>query len=241
MKSDTNVRSQLSRYKWKRLANEALINAFRLRRDANLLYDAGSYPSSYQLAVLSLEELSKACWVEHYYYSSLTNTGFPNADFEQEFLRILYLHGKKQAAFIAPNEFEYPIALIDFIKSGGLERRKQQAVYVGLDRDRKTVHVKSRISVPRTTISLREAKRLISWITSEFVFMMDRLEEYGEYFGVPGMDEILRSQDAQDAKKWPHKSRTRSRSHQKSHLLRYKEVFEAAAQAYLEKQAKGTS
>lgn len=236
MTSTAKARSQLSRYKWKRLGNEALINALRLLRDATILYNAGSYPSAYQLAVLSLEELSKACWVEHYYYSSLTNTGFPDVDFEQEFLKLLYLHNKKQMAFIAPNEFEYPLKLVDFVNSGGLERRKQQAVYVGFDRDRKTVHVTSRISVPIETISQTEAKRLLSWINSEFLFMMDRLEESQVYFGLPGMDEILRSPEAEAARKWPHRSRTRSRSHYKAHLERHKIAFEAAAKEYVAKQ-----
>ncbi|NIE63033.1 AbiV family abortive infection protein [Burkholderia sp. Ax-1719] len=56
----------LSLYKWKKLGKESLLNALRLHRDAILLFKAGSFPSAFQLSVLSLEEFAKAKWVEHY-------------------------------------------------------------------------------------------------------------------------------------------------------------------------------
>lgn len=241
MSALNKVNKQLSKFKWKRLAVESLVNSLRLIHDARLLFNANSYPSAYQLAVLSLEELSKACWIDHYYYSAITNTGFPPVEFEQEFLKLLYLHGKKQSAFITPNQFEYPVALVELIKSGGLERRKQQAVYVGLDRDRKAVHVDGRISVPRKTISQLETKKFVSWVISELVFRMDRLEESGVYFGIPGMDEILKGQEAAILRHWPHLSRTRSRRHWNAHVEKHKEAIEAAAREYCLRNANSLS
>ena len=106
--SNDNTQLTLSNFKWKRLATESLINALRLHRDAIFLFNAGSYPSAYQLSVLCLEEFSKAKLVEHYYWSSITNTGFPDAEFEQGWLKLLYMHSEKQHAFVARNMFEYP-------------------------------------------------------------------------------------------------------------------------------------
>jgi hypothetical protein len=102
-----------------------------------------------------LEEFAKAKWVEHCYYSSVTNSGFPGAVTEQGWLKLLYIHLEKQYAFVARDMFEYPPALVDFLKIGKLERRKQQAVYVGLERGRKNVDYrgKSRAAVSRATIT----------------------------------------------------------------------------------------
>lgn len=220
----------LSKYKWKRLATKSLINALRLHRDAILLFNAESYPSAYQLSVLCLEEFAKAKWIEHYYYSSITNCGLPGAEFEQQWLKLLYLHSAKQYAFIAYDIFDYPPTLADFIKCGKLERRKQQAVYVGLERDRKGVHVNSRISLP-TAITLKETKQLISWINSEFIFVHEKLLLQEGYFGISEMDEAMLSPAASVIFDWPHKSRTRSRKHRAAHIaLHQKEYLEAERQ-----------
>lgn len=90
-----------SKYQFKKLAKESLINSLRLHTDSIILYEHQSYPSAYQLSVLALEELSKAKWIDHYYYTSITNNNFSDVDFEQEWLNLLYFHTKKQFAFIA--------------------------------------------------------------------------------------------------------------------------------------------
>lgn len=206
----------LSKYKWKRLATEALINSLRLHRDAILLFNASSYPSAYQLAVLCLEEFSKAKWIEHYYYTSITNEGFPEAKFEQSWLQLLYMHGKKQYAFVS-DEFLYPKHLVEFIKKGGLDRRKQQAVYVGLEKVGKRVDVNSRITVPRS-IGMKETKRLISWINAEFLFVHRTLSLYEDYFGIAEMDEVMVSDAAHCIFDWPHRSRIRARRPRPEHI-----------------------
>jgi AbiV family abortive infection protein len=225
-----NTPPTLSKYKWKRLAKESLINALRLHRDAIILFNAGSYPSAYQLSVLSLEEFAKAKWIEHYYWTSITNCGLPGAESEQAWLKLLYMHSEKQYAFVGRDMFEYSPALVEFIKSGKLERRKQQAVYVGLERDRKSIHVNSRIAVP-TSIRQKEAKQLISWINAEFTFVYKRLTFQEYYFGISEMDEIMLSTAANVIFDWPYRSRTRSRKHQAAHnALHRKEYLEAERQ-----------
>ena len=78
------MRTTLSVRKYKQLALESLRNSLRLLKDAISLYGLGSYPTAFQLAVLSMEEYSKAKWVDHVYYSSITNEGLPAAAGEQE-------------------------------------------------------------------------------------------------------------------------------------------------------------
>lgn len=120
------MRTRLSPYKFKRLAKESLRNALRLHSDLILLFISGSFPSAFQLSVLTMEELAKAQWVDHYYYSSVTNEGFPDADFEQEWLSLLYFHPEKQLAFVARNIFEFSPKLVRFIKRKNLNVRSSK-------------------------------------------------------------------------------------------------------------------
>ncbi|WP_288392753.1 AbiV family abortive infection protein [uncultured Herbaspirillum sp.] len=207
-KSQISALPTLTKYKWKKLGAESLKNVLRLHRDAILLFRAKSFPSAYQLSVLSLEEFAKAKMIEHYFYSSITNEGFPSAEFEQEWLQLLYLHGKKQYLFAARDENDYSASFIAFLKSGQLERRKQKAVYVGLERDRRTINVRGRISTPKS-ISEKEAKRVISLVNAELTFGYNCLKHYEFYYGIEAMDDVLLSQEAAIIFDWPFKTRTR--------------------------------
>lgn len=225
-KSHKNETNNLSLYKWKKLGKESLLNALRLHRDAILLFKSNSFPSAFQLSVLSLEEFAKAKWIEYYYYSAITNCGFEDVESEQKWLRLLYIHFEKQYAFVARDMFEYHPSLVEFIKSGDLERRKQQAVYVGLDRDRKTVLVKNRISLP-SSVKQKEAKRMISWINAEFIFIHKTLMFCGQYFGIKEMDDVMMSPSASVIFEWPYKSRTRSVKHRHAHTALHKDDHQA--------------
>ncbi|MFZ6641701.1 AbiV family abortive infection protein [Undibacterium sp. TC4M20W] len=216
-KVKTIKQNTLSVYKWKRLAKEALINALRLHKDAVLLFEAGSYPSAYQISVLALEEFAKAKWVDHYYYSSVTNDGFPDAEFEQSWLKLLYLHSEKQFAFISYDLFEFTPELVKFIKSGQLERKKQSAVYVGLGRGSKIIDVNSRISTPKS-IKLIDAKRMISWVNAEFIYIHKSITVNSGNFGIADLDEVILWKANQFIFEWPYKSRIRSRNNRFAHL-----------------------
>jgi len=214
-----NHPKKLSRYKWKKLGVESLRNALRLHQDSISLFHLESFPSAFQLSVLALEEFAKAKWVEHYYYSCITNDGFPDVEFEQNWLKLLYIHSEKQFGFVARNMFEYSPKLVDAMRRGELERRKQQAVYVGFDRDKKTIMTEGRISLP-SKIKFNDAKRMISWINAEFMLARRLLKFHESYFGIEAMDEILLSAAADCLEKWPFQSRMRTRSHLRSHIGR---------------------
>ena len=125
-----------------------------------------------------------------------------------------------------------PPELIDFIKKGKLDQRKQQATYVGLERGRKgSVKVNSRISVP-TTIKLKETKQLISWINAEFVFIYESVKSYDHYFGVTEMDLVMLSPAGLIIFDWTFKSRTKSRKHQAAHNALHQEEYLAAEQQF---------
>lgn len=204
------MRTTLSRYKFKRIAKESLRNSLRLHGDAILLYTNQSYPSAFQLAVLALEELAKSKWVSHYYYSSITNEGFADADFEQKWLALLYSHTEKQFAFVGRDLFEYSPKLVRFIQSNQLEQKKQQSIYVGLERSKKMINVNGRISTPER-IKKTDAKELISLVNGEYLDIFKKVNLNDEYFGIEEVDEVLNFDEHQFIFDWPYKTTLKSR------------------------------
>jgi len=154
------MKEGVSQYKLVRIAVESLINSLRLHFDSILLFKNKSFPSAFQLSVLSLEEFAKAKWVEHYIWSSLTNEGYPDVEFEQEWLKLLYRHPEKQWAFMAREIWDYSPKFADFVKKRKLEEKKQNAIYVGLSRLKGKIDASSRVSTPNR-IKEKDARQLI--------------------------------------------------------------------------------
>jgi AbiV family abortive infection protein len=219
----------LSEYKFKKIAEESLRNALRLHEDSITLYRNASYPSAFQLSVLSLEEFAKAKWVDHYYYSTITNDGFPNKDedgyeeyvkFEQAWLKLLFLHPEKQFAFIGREVLDYAPSFVSKIRDRKLEFQKQQAVYVGLERSKGKVDTSSRISIPTKKIKLETAKQMISLLNHEFVEVYELIVRNDEYWGIWEMDNIINEQDYPILFRWPYKTGLKSGKLCKAHLAK---------------------
>jgi AbiV family abortive infection protein len=196
----------ISRYKFKRLATESLRNTIRLHFDSILLYENGSYPSAFQLSVLSLEEFSKANWIDHYIWSSETNEGYPDEKFEQEWLKLLYLHPKKQWNFVAKETDDYSPNFITQIKNRELEEKKQNATYVGLSRSKGKVNTASRISTP-WKIKQKDARQVISIVNDELLSICSRISDDEFYYeGANEMNDVFDHKIWEKLLKWPHKS-----------------------------------
>jgi AbiV family abortive infection protein len=204
------MKEGVSHYKLVKIAAESLRNSLRLHFDAVLLFENESYPSAYQLSVLSLEEFAKAKWVEHYIWSSLTNNGYPDAEFEQKWLKLLYQHPEKQWAFMAREIWDYSPKFAEFIKGRGLEEKKQNATYVGLSRSKGKVDASSRVSLP-TRIKEKDAQQLISLINNECLEIIKLIEFQEWFFDVEGMDEVMSPEVKLKLEKWPYKTGLKSR------------------------------
>ncbi len=200
------MREQLSIYKFKKLATESFRNGLRLHFDSILLFKNQSYPSAFQLSVLALEEFSKSYWVEHYYYSSITNDGFPDKDFEQKWLNLLYFHPKKQKAFFGWGvSRDYSSKFIKSIENGELELKKQKATYVGLNKTRKKVDVNSRISTP-LQIKEKDSKQMISLLNDYLKDMCDMKSYYEYHSEILEKDELLTDELNLKLNNWKYKS-----------------------------------
>jgi len=204
------MRKTLSKYKFKKLATESFNNGLRLHFDAILLFNNKSYPSAYQMSILSLEEFAKSYWVEHYYYSSITNSGFPDEQFEQKWLKMLYIHPKKQNAFLGwNNHLDYSPKFVEFVKNNQLEIQKQRSVYVGLDKKKSKIDVNSRISLP-SRIKESDAKKMISMINDYLKEICYRKNQQEFYFDIEEMDKIISNELFEKLKLWEFKSGIKS-------------------------------
>lgn len=210
------MRITLSTRKYKQLALESLRNSLRLLKDAISLYQLNSYPTAFPLAVLSMEEYAKARWVDHVYYSSITNTGLPHAEFEQSWLKLLYMHPEKQQAFLWQEYFEFSPTLHHAAMSGELDRKKQNATYVGLPKRGRSIDVNAGISVPTKTTQ-SDAKQQISLVANEIKGVYRLIERNDTYFGIEELDEVIVSHEAIFVFSWRHRSGLKSSRFRAAH------------------------
>ena len=220
-------RVTLTKRKYKQLAVESLRNALRLLRDSMSLYEIGSFPSAFQLAVLAMEEYAKAKWVDHVYDASITNGGFAGEEFEQSWLRLLYLHPTKQEAFMWREYFEFSPKLLKAASDGSLERKKQTAAYVGLPKKGKKVDVNARVSTPQA-IRQVDARQMISLIAREVRDVYRLIERADSYFSIEELDEVVTSHEAMCAFAWKHWSGLKSVRFRTDHGMK-KPVLRKAA------------
>jgi AbiV family abortive infection protein len=203
------VKEEVSQYKLTKIAIESLRNALRLHFDSVCLFNNGSFPSAFQLSVLSLEEFAKAKLVENYIWSCITNGHYPDEEFEQEWLQLLYRHPEKQIAFIAGEIFNYSPKFAEFVKRRKLEEKKQNATYVGLARLKGKVDTSSRVSTPKR-IGEKHTSQLISLLNHEFLEVFRLIDSQGFCFDIPEMDKLIDKRTYNKLKKWPYKTGLKS-------------------------------
>ena len=192
MKEETYSLS-LSEYKFKKIAIESFKNGLRLYDDAIILYKFGSLPSSFQMAILALEEIAKSDIVENYWWCSRVNGVFPDINFEQKWLCLLYNHTKKQKAF-PRYSMNWNINSFKTIKFASLESRKQQAVYVGLSRVKSQILIRSRISVPIKAISRKEVLEILIMLAEHLKNAYERKIRQEVLFDIKEKDDMLDEQ-----------------------------------------------
>jgi AbiV family abortive infection protein len=196
----------ITKYKFKKLATESLKNGLRLHFDSMLLYRSKSYPSALQLSILALEEISKSYWIEHYYYSSITNTGFPDVDFEQKWLKLLYVHTKKHSAFVGWGWSEqYQESFVESLRNGDIDKLKQTATYVGLERLNRKIDTKGRISTPEK-IKAKDSRKMISVLNEHLIDRLKMKEFYGNAYGIQEKDDLLTVEICIRINGWGHHS-----------------------------------
>lgn len=180
----------ISNRKLARIGELSFQNAVRLHKDAILLYKKGSFASAYFLSVLAVEELGKVHMIEK---GLAWDDGL--GDYDQEFLRILYDHSMKQSYFYNNSYFHSWFdgtvkhkAFIESIGNGGLEKIKQNSVYVGLPKNRKLIDIKGRLSNP-FKVNEKKASQQITVVSDEILSLA-----FGHIYQIYGIDNPLVTQ-----------------------------------------------
>lgn len=205
MKKNSTIQT-LTNYKYEKIAIESFKNSLRLHLDSILLFNNESYPSSYQLSVLAIEEFAKCNWVEHFWFHN--NVDFKaDSETEQSWLKLLYIHPKKQRSFIRFDYSEFSPAFREFVEVGKLETKKQEATYVGIKKYKKTVDVISRINIPEKKIKKADSQQIISVFHQVLENYVIRLEAQDGLYDLEELDTLLLSNVKPILDSWKHKTK----------------------------------
>lgn len=132
-----------------KMAGLALKNGLCLHFDSILLFKNKSFPSAFFLSVLAIEEIGKSFMLMDFLFHSIEGRGKKQE--EEEYFKHLYCHTAKQWNFAFQFDAPIPFTKNRFFKtifSGKTEKLKQDAVYVGLSRDKGKINLKSKINNP---------------------------------------------------------------------------------------------
>ena len=136
--------------KLRKIAYISFQNSLRLHNDAIALYRDGRYPSSFYLSILAQEEIGKMHIINDYLWNADIN-GIP-ADFEEEWLGLVYKHPYKQHSFLKnsplTNWSPKGLEAMEKVFKGSTEVNKQGSVYVGLLRNKGKIDAKGKVKHP---------------------------------------------------------------------------------------------
>lgn len=107
------------------------------------------------------------------------------------------------------------------LKNKKLEVLKQECTYVGLKKKKGEVDVNSRVTIPIKT-KKSDAKKMITLINSELVFMCKKNIEHEYYFSIEEMNEIIDKELMEILTAWDFNSGIRSTKWENYWFNRYK-------------------
>ena len=184
------VIGKISLNKLQKIAVLSMENSVRLHLDSILLFKNNSFPSSFQLSVLALEEFGKAKALDDFVWNITTHGNKRDYARELKYIERLYIHPWKQGAALFRQSYNYSKKYLAFVESKALEIKKQAAVYVGLKRINGKIDIKGRISTP-SIIKQKDAQQQVSLLNDIFLDIILRADYQGMYFDTPGMDKVM--------------------------------------------------
>lgn len=139
-------------------------NSINLHFDSIYLYKIGSFGSSFYLSCISAEELGKLFILSDFLYHTRIEGSYNDykdeelikifgKDVEEGYFRkLVYNHIAKQKkiAEMTWSLFTISSKYFDNVFNGDLEIRKQNSIYVGLQRLGRKINLKSKINNPNT-------------------------------------------------------------------------------------------
>ena len=159
------------------VAGLALQNGIRLHIDSLKLYKLKSYPTAVFISVVSMEEIGKAYWADHFVWTSIIN-GRANIEFEAEWLHMLLGdHKKKQMNFLRHIFSTIDKKFYAFVDSRQLEILKQNSIYVGLQKPIKGMRRTDGKIINPMKINSEKARQQIQFIHNFLVTEIENMEK----------------------------------------------------------------
>jgi AbiV family abortive infection protein len=132
--------------KFGKIAGITFKNCLRLHFDSITLFNNLSYPSSYFLSVLAIEEYGKVINILDLIYFYATDS--LSEENGKKLFENTLSHTYKQKKYASHHRDILPKKYLEKIYSGHLEIEKQNAVYVGLPKIQKKIDFDGKISNP---------------------------------------------------------------------------------------------
>lgn len=127
---------KLNLRKLQHIAGLSLQNGIRLHFDSIHLYNIKSYSTALFISVISMEEIGKAFWADHFVFHSKID-GRTDIAFESEWIQMLFGdHRGKQLSFLRQIFHKTDKKFYAFVNSKQLDILKQNSIYVGLQKPR---------------------------------------------------------------------------------------------------------
>ena len=161
------------------MAQLSFQNAIRLHKDAIALYKLGSFLTAYQLSILSQEEIGKTFLLEEHIFQMAGRVKDIDKETEDIMTKALLSHRVKQRWFsrVADDYFKYKgkrlSKFIREVESGKLEENKQNATYVGLTKQNKTMNPNGKIINPLKRVKTEDAKKHITRVNDYIVDLIE--------------------------------------------------------------------
>ena len=195
--------------KLEKMAYLALKNAVRVHLDSILLFEHGSFPSSLQMSILAMEELGKACELEHYWFHARIDSR-ETPEEEQQWLLLLFNHPWKQQAAVGRDMLEYSPKFIHFVQNRKLEVTKQRATYVGLRKTHRGIDIAGTIQSPFAVKSAFPRKQIS--LINDILLEMCRVNlAQNQYFDIESMNSLINRKLTSHLKlKWKRRSGIKS-------------------------------
>jgi len=164
-----------------KMAELSFVNAQRLHFDSIYLFRNKSYPSAFFLSVLAQEEMGKFFLLDDFVWHSRIDGRYPE-DLEVELVSQIFSHPIKQKQFILKSGAAIDNSLLykNFVRdvfSNSLEIKKQNAIYVGLPKNKGKLNIKGKIINP-SSVTKEKAEKQITIINDNFLDFI-----YGVYCG----------------------------------------------------------
>jgi AbiV family abortive infection protein len=163
------------------LARSSLINGLNIHFDSILLFKNNSFSTSYFLAVIAIEEIGKAFFLDHFIDTSVID-GRMDRKTEEDWLKSIFDHKSKQKYFSRFLDSPNPTnKLMKELLDGAMEINKQNSIYVGPKREGKNILFDEKTNIPQN-ISSTKVKKLITLTNSNLLeFCLMQITDTGGF------------------------------------------------------------